>query len=125
MIQINRIVAFIFAITAVFTGNVIAQQSLFIEKGKENYSLGKYLSILEDKEGKLSIESASSDSMKHQYVYYNKETLNFRFTSSAYWCRFVIVDTLSAPASGMLTSGITEPGYSLKRSNFRRHPRLL
>ncbi|MCZ7603209.1 MAG: ATP-binding protein [Melioribacteraceae bacterium] len=105
MIQINRIVAFIFAITAVFTGNVIAQQSLFIEKGKENYSLGKYLSILEDKEGKLSIESASSDSMKHQYVYYNKETLNFRFTSSAYWCRFVIVDTLSAPASGMLTSG--------------------
>ncbi len=105
MIQINRIVAFIFAITAVFTGNVIAQQSLFIEKGKENYALGRYLSILEDKEGKLSIESASSDSLKDQYVYYNKETLNFRFTSSAYWCRFVIVDTLSAPASGMLTSG--------------------
>jgi signal transduction histidine kinase len=105
LIQINRIVAFIFAITAVFTGNVIAQQSLFIEKGKENYALGRYLSILEDKEGKLSIESASSDSLKDQYVYYNKETLNFRFTSSAYWCRFVIVDTLSAPASGMLTSG--------------------
>lgn len=105
MIQINRIVAIIFVITAVFTGNVIAQQSLFIEKGKENYALGRYLSILEDKEGKLSIESASLDSLKDQYVYYNKETLNFRFTSSAYWCRFVIVDTLSAPASGMLTSG--------------------
>lgn len=83
---------------------IYAQQKLFIENGKENYQLGRYISILEDKESTLKIEEAASDSLKSRYIYYNKESLNFKFTSSAYWIRFVIVDTLSEPASGMITN---------------------
>lgn len=104
MIKISCLVDFII-ITVAFSANLYAQTPLIIEKGKENYALGRYLSILEDKEGTLDINDVSADSMKDKYIYYNKETLNFKFTSSAYWCRLIIIDTLSEHASGILTSG--------------------
>ncbi len=103
MVQIVKLVAFIF-LTAAYGGNLCAQTPLVLEKGKENYALGHYLSVLEDKEGTLDINDVSSESFREKYVFYDKETLNFKFTSSVYWCRFIVIDTLSELASGMLTS---------------------
>ncbi len=97
----TRLSIFIFLLTAAYARNVCSQPKLFIQKGKEDYSLGRYMAILEDKDSKLNINEAASDSMKNKYVYYNKETLNLRFTLSAYWIRFVVVDTLPYPPSGM------------------------
>ena len=101
--MIHRIwfLAFIFVIAVVYTGKICAQQKLFIESGKEDYSLGRYISTLEDKENRLSINEAASDSMKNKYVYYNNETLNLRFSKSAFWFRFIVVDTSYYPSSGM------------------------
>ncbi len=102
MINKNGLLFFIFIITTAYACNVFAQPTLFVKNGKEDYSLGRYISILEDKGGHLTIDEATSDSMKDKYVYYGKETINFKFTSSAYWVRFVFKDTLSDPASGLI-----------------------
>ncbi len=105
MIYSNRFVVFIFILSAPYTANLFAQQPLFIDEGKENYSLGRYLSILEDKTGTLSIEETSSDSMQIRYVYHDKEILNFKFTLSAIWLRFIVVDTtVSLPSDSIISS---------------------
>lgn len=101
MIHRTGLLAFIFILATAYAGNIRAQQKLFVESGKEDYSLGRYISTLEDKENKFSINEAASDSMKNKYVYYNKETLNLRFSKSVFWFRFVVVDTSSYPSSGM------------------------
>ena len=101
MIHRTGLLAFIFILAAAYAGNIRAQQKLFVESGKEDYSLGRYISTLEDKENRFSINEAASDSMKDKYVYYNKETLNLRFSRSVFWFRFVVVDTSSYPSSGM------------------------
>jgi len=97
-----KISTFIFILIVTYIGNISAQQKLYIENGKDNYPLGRYISILKDKENKLSINEAASDSLKNKYVYYNKETPNFGFSNSAYWLRLIIVDTLMNPVSGIL-----------------------
>jgi signal transduction histidine kinase len=91
-------------LTLIFNAEFFAQPNLYIQKDVEEYQLGRYISLLEDKENSLTISEAASDSMKNKFVYHNKESLNFRFTASVYWCRFVIVDTLHTSAPGMLTS---------------------
>lgn len=60
--------------------------------------------MLEDEDGKLSIKLAASDSLSSNYIHFNKDFLNLKFTSSAYWFRLIIVDTLKYHASGMLNS---------------------
>jgi signal transduction histidine kinase len=102
----NRVFTFYFALllTIIFNAEFFAQPNLYIQKDVEEYQLGRYISLLEDKENILTISEAASDSMKNKFVYHNKESLNFRFTSSVYWCRFVIVDSLHYSAPGMLTS---------------------
>jgi len=99
-----KLLTFLFILATVFEGNLCAQKKLFIESGKENYPLGRYLSILEDKENKLSINEASSDSMRNKYVYHYKETQNLRFTSSAYWLRLIVIDTLTNSALGLVNN---------------------
>jgi len=102
---INRFLLFlvVFLFTGFF-GNTFSQPNLYIQKDVEEYQLGRYISLLEDKENRLTISEAASDSMKKKFVYHNKESLNFRFTTSVYWCRFVIVDSLHHSTLGTLTS---------------------
>lgn len=106
MIYKTRILAFVIILSTAYTVNIFSQQKLYIENGKEDYSVGKYISVLEDKQGTFTIEQACSDSMNNKYVFYNQETLNFKFTTSAYWIKFIIVDTLSTQTAGMLNSQI-------------------
>lgn len=77
--------------------NIYSQPKLFIQPGKEDYSLGKYISILEDKNKDFSIYEIASDSMEDKFVYHGKEFLNLKFNTSAFWARFIVEDTLSTP----------------------------
>ena len=95
MIFTFKVLTFVFVLAAICAENIFSQQKLIVESGIENYSLGGYLSILEDKEHKFSINEAASDSMRDKYSYVNKTTLNLRFTTSAYWARFIVLDTTS------------------------------
>ncbi|MHB8579485.1 MAG: sensor histidine kinase [Ignavibacteriaceae bacterium] len=104
MIYRTRFLIVIFFLASEFTVSIYAQPILFVKSSKENYSLGRYLLILKDKENKLSINEVASDSMKNKYVFYNKETLDLKFTKATYWLRFVVVDTLSYPASSLMAS---------------------
>jgi len=97
---------FIFFST-ICTINLFSQPKLFIKHNQEDYSLGKHLSILEDKGKTLSIYEAASDSMRDKYVYYGKEFLNFKFNTSALWLRFIVIDTLSIHASGLMGANKT------------------
>lgn len=90
---------FVFVLAAIYPEIIFSQKQLFVKNGEENYSIGKYISIFEDKENKLGIVEASSDSIKNKYVYHYMETLNLRFTNSTFWIRFVVVDTLKDTAS--------------------------
>ena len=73
---------------------VLAQTTLFIESGKNDYSLSRHISILEDKAHLLSIREAASDSIKNKFVNLSAESPNLGFSRSAFWIRFEIADTL-------------------------------
>jgi len=94
-----RFLAFILILAASYACINYAQPKLFIKKGKEDYPIDRYISVLKDKDNKLTIQQAASDSMRNKYVYYNKETLNFWFTGSSFWVRLIVVDTISNPSS--------------------------
>ncbi|MDE3058098.1 MAG: hypothetical protein KGJ59_09095, partial [Bacteroidota bacterium] len=103
--MINRIQLLSLAlfVATVSSGTIYAQNEILIKNGKEDYSIGRYISILEDRHNALSILQAASDSMKNKYTYKRKETLNYKFTGSSYWVRLVVVDTTSNPR--MMTGG--------------------
>ncbi|MFO7446009.1 MAG: 7TM diverse intracellular signaling domain-containing protein [Ignavibacteriaceae bacterium] len=86
------------------TGNLsclFAQKKLYFENGKEEYRLGRYISILEDKDNKLNINDAASPEMEDKFVYSNKESLNFGFSKSVFWIRFEVADTISDLSNGI------------------------
>ncbi|NCS81407.1 MAG: hypothetical protein GW788_06600, partial [Ignavibacteria bacterium] len=59
MIFTFKVLTFVFVLAAICAENIFSQQKLIVESGIENYSLGGYLSILEDKEHKFSINEAA------------------------------------------------------------------
>ena len=85
----------IIILVAALSVKTYAQEELCIKRGKEDYSIEKYISILEDKQGKLTIQQAASDSMQNKYIYYNKAALYFGYTKSTYWVRLIVADTAS------------------------------
>ncbi len=93
------LLSIILILAAVFVEKIYAQKELYIKSGKEDYSIGRYISILEDKDNKLSIRQAASDSMQNKYIYHNKVTLYFGFTNSTYWVRLIVADTVLNPSS--------------------------
>jgi signal transduction histidine kinase len=97
----NKITLLIFisVLAMGYAGDLYAQHRLFIKKGQNDYSIDQYISILKDKDSKLTTLQAASDSMKNKYVYYDKKSLNFGFTNSTYWIRLIVVDTISNPSS--------------------------
>jgi signal transduction histidine kinase len=52
------------------------------------YPLGRYLGMLEDPSGKLSIEDVSSPAYDAQFIPSPGEAPNYGFTKSTYWVRF-------------------------------------
>ena len=67
-----------------------ASEDVLLSDGKERYSLGLHLEILEDPSGKLSISEAASPGMAGRYRPSSWPSPSFGFSSSAYWVRFSI-----------------------------------
>jgi len=61
---------------------------LHYEKGREIYSLGSHLEILEDKDRVLSIETASAPNLSGNFLPSPAENPNWGFSRSAFWARF-------------------------------------
>ena len=98
MILKTWLLSFIFILAAGSAVKIFAQKELYIKRGEEDYSIVKYMSILEDKQSKLTIQQAASDSMQNKYIYYNKAALYFGFTKSTYWVRLIVADTVLNPS---------------------------
>jgi len=65
-----------------------AGSSIFnISTSTNNKLLGKYIEVLEDKSGELTIEDILSVEMQKQFVPSEQEEPGFGFTSSAYWVK--------------------------------------
>lgn len=123
--MINRQILFlIFLILPIYFGNIYSQPKLYINEGKEEYSLGGYLSILEDKDQKLTINEVASDSLKNNFTYVNQQNINLRFTLSAYWVRFIIMDTTSSQSSVLNFSQNTSTWILMKNEPVLEDVRL-
>ncbi len=64
--------------------------------------LGLYLDILEDKEGRLSIEEILSDEVSQRFVPSQSEVPNYGFTDSVYWARFQLSNPLTVEQEWIL-----------------------
>ncbi len=67
---------------------------LQIVKGKETYSLGHHLEILEDPTRRLSIEDVISPERSRYFLPSRALVPNYGFTDSAVWVRFRVLNTL-------------------------------
>ena len=75
---------------------ILPENPIFIQKGNESYSLNRHISILKDTSGKWNIREVTSDSLSSMFVKVNKDAPNFGFSSSVFWIRFRVIDTLTA-----------------------------
>ncbi|MBK8395846.1 MAG: response regulator [Leptospiraceae bacterium] len=74
----------------ILTSSIFASEPVILNEDKGKYPLGLYLEILEDKEGKLTIEDIQKPEMEKLWIRSKKEVPGFGFTKSAYWARFQI-----------------------------------
>jgi len=82
-------------ITLFFTSFIYAQEKGFtITPSITDAPLGKYIEILEDKTGTLSIEDIVTDELQAQFVPSESDEPGFGFTSSAYWVKLNIINKL-------------------------------
>jgi hypothetical protein len=61
---------------------------LILNDEQGEYKLGRYLQILEDPAGNLTIQEVSSPSYSEKFTASAEETPTFGYSSSTYWVRF-------------------------------------
>ena len=57
-----------------------------------NYEIGLNLEFLEDPTGKLKIEDISEPKWASKFIKSKEKTLNFGFTNSTFWIRFIVIN---------------------------------
>lgn len=105
--MIRKTCFFIFLTMILFSTYLFALEPVILTNSKEEYSLGRYLEILEDKGKKWSIQDVISPELSGNFVKSKRETPNFGYTNSAYWVRF----KLKNDATGK--EWLLEVGYPL------------
>jgi len=70
-----------------FPFEIHAESLLVLSDAQEEYPLGKYLSVLEDASGKLTINDVSQPEYHDQYRTFNEDTPNLGFSKSVFWVR--------------------------------------
>ena len=68
----------------------LCAEPVILQEGQEKYPLGKYLQILEDPSGQLTLEEVTSPEFSQKFVASEEEIPNFGFTNSTYWVRFAV-----------------------------------
>ena len=72
-----------------------AQEPIILTDGRGEYPLGLHLEILEDTEGRWTIEDVTSPEIARQFVPSRSGVPNFGFTTSVYWVRFRVKNEAS------------------------------
>ncbi len=84
---------------------LFASPVAILREGVNRYALGRYLDVLEDKNGELTIEEITSPEVAGRFVANQKEILNFGFTEAAYWVVFHLKNKLDTPRRYLLEVG--------------------
>lgn len=88
---------------------MFAERIIEITSDVNEYKIGKYLEIYEDKTGKLTYEEIQKDFYKKQFVLSQKDFPNFGVKKSTFWIRFKIKNESKNKEELFLT---TFPTYS-------------
>ena len=78
-----------------FWGNLKSQDAIRWDDTGDYINIADKVSLLEDKSGKLTLEQVMSPDLSHDFTASDKVILNFGFTESSYWIRFVFDNTSS------------------------------
>lgn len=78
-------------ISNLFATAVEAQTLIVLDSLRDEYPIGRYLWLYEDKSGALTIDSVRSSEYASKFVASKDENPNFGYTSSVYWVRFSVV----------------------------------
>lgn len=73
-----------------FAPDLYAQQPIVLDLHQESYSLAGRFALLEDKSGALSISDILSDSIQQRFYVPEAPIHNLKFTTSAFWLRFIV-----------------------------------
>ncbi|NQU63688.1 MAG: hypothetical protein HQ517_05320 [SAR324 cluster bacterium] len=85
-----------------------ANKLVVLENGTDIYSIGPFLEILEDKDGKWTIDQVTAGELPEKFLPNDRETPNFGYTSNVYWLRFKIKNQSTEEKRWLL-----EVGYPL------------
>ena len=83
-------IGFIFTFGLLST--LIAQQPVIITDDSDKYLLGLYLEILEDPNGKLSLDSVTAPEYSSQFTPSQEEIPSYGYTKSVLWIRLKVLN---------------------------------
>ncbi len=69
---------------------LFANDVLSINDVTQEYSLGKYISVLEDPSGQLTINDVTKNRYTNQYKHHSSDSVQLGFSNSTYWIRLKI-----------------------------------
>lgn len=102
----NQILYSIFLIVLLPAIGLNAQQVEFtIDPALGNASLGRYIEILEDKTGDLTIQDVTSLEKAQTFSPSEAEEPGYGFTSSVYWARLTVINPSNVPIEWFLELG--------------------
>lgn len=80
----------VFCLVCINSQNLSAASPIVLEERNDGLPLGLHLDILEDKEGRLTIEEISSEKLAPEFVANKTHPPSFGYTQSVYWARFTV-----------------------------------
>ena len=80
------------------------QDVFLIDADTEGAPLGRYIALLEDPDATLTIDEVSAPEFAGRFEKQDVDEPGFGFTSSAYWARLIIENTLDQPVEWLLES---------------------
>ncbi|MBF0103048.1 MAG: response regulator, partial [Desulfobacterales bacterium] len=93
---------FLFTLLFPFPLELFANQPIIIHEGQGEYPIGLYMDILEDKDGKLTIDDILSPEFNGNWIPSKSKEPTYGFTNSAYWVRFFIETKFSQTKEWLL-----------------------
>lgn len=81
------VIFFIYFIFVYPLQHVEASEGIQLHNGKERYSVGPVLELLEDKENKWTIYDVAGGSLDDQFFQFNGNIPSYGYSSSAFWVR--------------------------------------
>ena len=90
---------------------LLLAQPVILEEGKDGYSLGLYLDILEDPAGDLTFEQIRSEEYDKLFIKNEVDVPNYSFSNSVYWLKFQVKSRLSSRQTWVLELGFPLQDY--------------